>query len=627
MGKKRVWYIPVIIILIVFVLLTVALIGRDIFLSAHSSRQDLKILEDDVFKTSKKMPGTEGKECLYIWDSRDANSSLFHEQVPRILEDMQVEYTEIDTAVDEIPEFDQYDNVILGLTDYRENSKYLLELVDWVDAGGSLLIAQVPTAGTMYNWMSTKMGVTSTGVTYYEVDGFRLFDGFMVMGNQDTYTIPDAYESAIAVTVSDDCEVYMVTDDEREIPLLWEKDAGEGQIVVVNLGRYDKTYRGIYAAAYSLLGEYCAWPVINSSAFYLDGVPFPIPSGENQYITAEYGEDMDLYTFYIREWTNDLMELSRKYNVSFTGSLQENNDGDVDPPYESTANSNRYEYFISLFQETGGEVGLYGYNQQPLCIKSDDLQPTDSEAFPHGYEEDMGLEYWNSKQNIMASLEEVTSFHLEFDESPMTIYTPPYGVLSETGLSALENTLPEIQAVAGLYLGYGYAASQEFEVDEDGMIMTPRVTSGSYVGDEQHILALSELNMHFVNSHAISPNDVLNPDAGAEKGWEAMFDTLEEYEEWLDSAAPEIRRHSGSEMAAAVQRYHYLDVEENVTDEMLEMDFDNFQDEAWMILRFNEWTPDEENGVEGGKLQKLTGNLYLLKAEKDHVTIRRKVES
>lgn len=627
MGKKRVWYIPVIIILIVFVLLTVALIGRDLFLAGHSSRQELKILENSVFRISGKISGTDGKECLYIWDSRDGNSSLLHEQMSRILDDMQVEYKEQDTAEEETLDLEQYEKVVLGLTDYRENSKYLLDLADWAYDGGSLLIAQVPTAGTMYNWMSSKMGVTSTGVTYYKVTGFRLTEGFMVMGNKDTYEIPDAYDSAIAVSVSDDCEVYMVTDDDREIPLLWEKEAGEGQIVVVNLGRYDKSYRGIYAAAYSLMGEYCAWPVINSSAFYLDGVPFPIPSGENQYITAEYGEDMDLYTFYVREWTNDLMELSREHNVSFTGTLQENNDGDVDPPYESTANSNRYEYFISLFQETGGEVGLYGYNQQPLCIESDDLQSTDPEAFPYGYEEDMGLEYWNSKQNIEAALEEVNRFHREFDESPMVVYTPPYGVMSETGLSAIEQYLPEIQAVAGLYQGYGYAASQEFEVAEDGMIMTPRVTSGSYVGDEQHLVALSELNMHFVNSHSISPNDVLNPDAGAEKGWSAMLGTLEQYEEWLDSAAPDIRRHSGTEMAAAVQRYHYLDVSETVTNESIELDFDNFQDEAWMMLRLNEWTPEGDNAVEGGKLQKLTGNLYLLKAEKDHVTIRRKVES
>lgn len=627
MGKKRVWYIPIIVILIVFILLTLALLGRDIFLSGSLSNQELKILDDEVFQTTERMEGTEGKECLYIWDSRDENSKLFHEQMPRILYDMQVEYTELDVAYEKDMNLEQFDKVILGFTDYRENSELLLEVVDWTEAGGALLIAQVPTAGTMYSWMSSKMGVTSTGVTYYEVSGLRLFDGFMAMGDEDTYEIADAFESAIAVTVSDECEVYMVTDDDREIPLLWEKEAGEGQMVVVNLGRYDKSYRGIYAAAYSLLGEYCAWPVINSSAFYLDGVPFPIPSGDNQYIIDEYGDNMDLYTFYVREWTNDLMELSRKYGIAFTGTLQENNDGDIDPPYESTASTHRYEYFISLLQESGGEVGLYGYNQQPLCIEADNLQPSDPELYQYGYEEDMELEYWASKHNMEAALQEVKRFQQNIDKSVMTVYTPPYGILSESGLSALKNSLPEIRAVAGLYQGYGYASSQEFEVGEDGMIMTPRITSGSYVGAEQKMIALSELNMHYVNTHSISPNDVLNPDAGAADGWGAMLDSLDSYEEWLESAAPQLRRHSGSELAAVVQRYHYLDVDETITENGIEMKLDNFQEDAWFLMRFNEWEPDVEEGVEGGKLEKLTGNLYLLEAERDHVTIRKKVDS
>lgn len=627
MGKKRVWYIPIIIILIVFLLLTIALLGRDFFLSESASRHELKILEDSAFKPRKNSDASGGKECLYIWDSRDENSELFHEQMLRILTDMRVEYTELDTAQGKKVDLRQFDKVIVGYTDYRENSEQLLELTDWAEAGGSLLIAQVPTAGTMYSWMSNKMGVTSTGVTYYEVSGFRISEGFMLMGEEDTYKIADAFESAIAVTVSDDCDVFMVTDDDRKIPLLWEKETGEGQMVVVNLGRYDKSYRGIYAAAYSLLGDYCAWPVINSSAFYLDGVPFPVPSGENQYITAQYGEKMDLYTFYVREWTNDLMELSRKYQIPFTGTLQENNDGDVDPPYMSTSNTHRYEYFISLFQETGGEVGLYGYNQQPLCVREDDLQPSDTEVYEYGYEEDMQLKYWATKQNMESALKEVVEFQQEIDDAEMSVYTPPYGILSATGFSALKSSAPGIKTVAGLYQGYGYAASQEFEVEEDGIILTPRITYGSYVGAEQRLVALSELNMHYVNTHTISPNDVLNVDAGAEEGWDSMVDALDSYESWIDSAAPELRRHSGSELAAAVQRYHYLDVNETDTENGIELDLGNFQGDAWLLMRFNEWQPDMENGVKGGKIEKLSGNLYLLKAEKDHVSVRKKVAS
>lgn len=630
MGEKRIWYIPIIIILIVFLLLTIALIGRDLFLASGSSQQELQLLEQEAFseqETVQENISHQGKECLYIWDSRDANSQLFHEQMPRILQDMQVEFSEYDTATQESADLGQYDTVVLGLTDYQGNSGQLLEVMDWTEAGGNLLVAQVPAAGSMYDWMAGKMGVESTGVTYYEVSAFRVSEELMLTGNQNTFQVSSPYESAIAVNVTDDCKVYMVTDDDREVPLLWEKEVGKGQVVVVNLGRYEKFCRGIYSAAYSLLEDVCVWPVINSSAFYLDGVPFPLPSGKNEYISVQYDENMDVYTFYVREWINDLMEFSRSYGIPLTGSLQENNDGDVDPPYQSHASDNRYEYFISLLLDTGGEVGLYGYNQQPLCISQDRLEPSDPEVYENGYEEDMGLEYWDTMENMENSLREVISFQKGIDEEEeMTVYTPPYGIYSDSGITALKNAAPQIRAVAGLYQESGYAPGQEFEVDADGLVMTPRITTGSYVVEEDRLYALSELNLHYVNTHMISPQDVLNPDAGAEEGWDAMLGTLEAYEDWLESAAPNLRRHSGSELAAAVQRYSYLDVKETVTESELKLELGNFQDEAWIMLRFNEWKPDTEQGVKGGTLEKLTDDLYLLEASQEQVTIQKKVE-
>ena len=630
MGKKRVWYIPMIIILFIFLLLTVALVGRNIALNQNSSDQKLEMLMKEDFQKENEQDDAvkQGEQCLYLWDSRDENSRLFHDQMPQILQDMRVDYTESDAASGETVTFEKYETVVLGYTDYQTNSEQLLALADWTEAGGQLLIAQVPTAGSMYSWMSRKMGVTSTGVTYYEVSEIQVTDDLLLTGEEKVYSVPHPFASSIAVTLLDTCEVHMITADERKIPLVWETSMGQGHAVVVNLGHYEKEYRGIYAAAYSLLGDYCLWPVINSSAFYLDGVPFPLPSGENEYITAQYGENMDIYTFYVREWMNDLMAFSRKYDIPLTGTLQENNDGDVDPPYRSTASSNRYEYFISLLLETGGEVGLYGYNQQPLCVPGDNLKPANPEGYEGDYERDLGLMYWETAQNMEKSLQEVIRFQKEIDqEQEMQVYTPPYGIISQSGISALKSAAPKILAVAGWYSDSGYATGQEFGIDEDGMIYTPRITSGSYVGDTQRLAALSELTMHYVSTHAISPQDVVNPDAGAGEGWDAMMETLEGYENWLESAAPGLRRHSGSETAAAIQRYAYLEIRRFAVQQGLELTLENFQDEAWIMLRFNQWEPDLEKGVEGGSLEQLSGNLYLLKAEQEKITIHRKAES
>lgn len=124
----------------------------------------------------------------------------------------------------------------------------------------------------------------------------------------------------------------MVSSDEKEIPLLWEYSLGQGQVAVVNLGIYEKSCRGIYASAYSLLGDFCAYPVINGAAFYLDGFPAPLPQGKNAYITKTYG-DMDLYTFYINEWWPDLLRLAQKYVSATQGLWWKAAPGGVEPAF------------------------------------------------------------------------------------------------------------------------------------------------------------------------------------------------------------------------------------------------------------------------------------------------------
>lgn len=623
MDRRHKRYIPVIIVLGIFLILTVALLGQYGWMLNLSSDVDLDILDSDSFaEKDMETDGQDGTECLYLWDSTDENSVVFHNEMPQILHDMKVAYTEVDLSKEELPDLEPFEIVITGFTNYQDNRDVILAVTDWMEAGGSLFIPQVPENGSAYEFMSSRIGVANMGTVYYRVEGIRITDDFILKGNTDDYSIAFPFESALPVELDDECEVHMVTADEREVPVLWETDAKKGHVVVVNLGHYEKSLRGIYSSAYSLLSEYCIWPVINSSAFYLDGFPFPLSQEKNRYITDVYGENMDLYSFYVREWWNDLMSLSGRYDVKYTASLLENNDNDVDPPYEEKGSTNRYQYFISVLLELEGELGLYGYNQQPLVLRSSALRTDEEEELPD-YEDDLGLNFWNSTSDMEGALKETVRFQKSLtDETVMQVYVPPSDILSEEGLDAVKNSVTDIRSVAGTYIDGGYAQGQEYEVDEDGMIMTPRITSGCLFDDEMKLRALSELNFHYITSHSMSPSDVINPDAGADEGWPALYESLEVYEEWIDSAAPDIRKQTGSETAGAVQRFYYADAEEEETDAGLEIHINNFQDEAWFMIRLNEWKPDLEK-TEGGELERLTGDLYLLRADSEDVTVIR----
>lgn len=628
MEKKKRRYISVIIILGVFLILTVALLGRYGLVLKPSSKASLTILDDQTFHDKdsvrkEKDTENEGTDCLYLWDSTDDNSVSFHDEMVKILQDMKTKYTERDLASEELPDLKEYGIVTLGFTNYQDHREVILSAVDWMEAGGNLFMPQVPETGSAYDWMKSQIGVSNLGNTYYQVSGIRIPDGFMLTGNETDYVIDFPFESALVVELDENCETYIVTADDSEVPLLWERRAGEGKAAVVNLGHYDKSFRGIYAMGYSLLKDYCAWPVINSSAYYLDGFPFPLSTGKNGYITEVYGENMNTYTFYVKEWWNDMISLAGRYDIRYTGTILENNNNNVKPPFEEESSSNRYQYFISTMLELGGEVGLYGYNQLPLCLEGSLPAESPEENLPD-YEEDLGLKYWNSRQDMAQALEEASRFQKELNEEEiMQVYTPPSDIYSKEGLEVIKETLPEIQVTAASYFDGGYAQGQEFAVDEDGMILAPRITSGGYISDQMKLQALSELNMHYVFSHSLSPADVLNPDAGADLGWPAMLESLEEYEGWKDSAASDIRSQTGSEQGAAVQRFYYIDMEKEDTKEGVKFMLDNFQEEAWFMVRFNEWEPEPEK-TQGGQLVCLTGNLYLLKAETEEVMVVRK---
>ena len=140
------------------------------------------------------------------------------------------------------------------------------------------------------------------------------------------------------------------------------------------------------------------------------------------------------------------------------------------------------------------------------------------------------------------------------------------------------------------------------------------------IDDYMQLCAFSELNMHFVNSHFMHPDDLLDEDRGAALGWEKLRARLDEYMTWMNESAPSLRNLTGSELAGAVQRYGALTVDKEITDQEIRIHLGNFYDEAYLMVRINDGTPGQ---VTGGELTNVTGNLYLLHAQEREVVIER----
>lgn len=503
---------------------------------------------------------------------------------------------------------EDYRYLVLSVTHYQYLGELLGNVKSWVKAGGNLMILYPPEQSGSFQSLFDILGIRDCGSSNVYVGALRFSQDFLLGGSARDFPITDAYESAMSVSLEEDCQVFAQTADEFPTPIIWRRRAGEGTVVVDNLGFLEKGYRGLHGSAYSLLSDACIYPVINASAFYIDDFPSPVPGGHGKYIEQDY--NLSIKDFYTSKWWTDIYNLAQAYGIKYTGMVIEQYSDQVSGTFVRNTDLERYLYFGNMLLDAGGEIGLHGYNHMPLVLENFDYQ-----GLFDSYSQ------WPSYQDMVGAVTELKDFCTGlYPDRTFQVYVPPSNIISGEGISMLASDFPDVKAIASVYLPGDLAYTQEFQVEENGLISTPRVIAGYIMDDYIRLVALSELNFHLVSSHFQHPDDVLDEDRGAELGWAKMFQNLSDYVQWLYTSVPVIRSMTGSEIAAAVQRYDYIEPERTDTERGLQLDLINFYDEAWFLLRLNE--AQKIADISGGEVTKLNDTLYLVCADAERVEIR-----
>lgn len=563
------------------------------------------LLDSEKTITAKEAAESIKKTCLLVTDSRQPASELALEQFEQIFLDMKVGYLTVDISKESLPDFADFDTAVLLLSDVSPLEMDLLELADWVYAGGRALFAVMPDKEPYITMIEQKLGIISSGYNYRVMESVYPDPDFM-LGGGGVYVITDPFESSREVELGEKVRVLVRAGGADGFPVIWKNDYGKGCFVVDNLGFYEKSMRGFYAASYSFLEDAFAYPVINGATFYLDDFPSPVPAGNGEFIQRDYG--MSISDFYANVWWPDLMELAEKFGIKYTGVMIENYEDDTDGEIAPVIGTERFQYFGSMLLRMGGEIGFHGYNHQPFSLSNTD------------YGTELPYKTWESEGAMISAMQELIRFGGEmFPGMQQSVYVPPSNVLSKEGREMLAQHFPQIRTVASTYFPGEFAYEQEFGVAEDGIVEQPRIISGCILDDYMKLVALSELNMHMVSNHFMHPDDLLDEDRGGAIGWEALKGNLERHEEWLyTSTTDHIRSLTGSELSGAVQRYAAVTVERIESEETLTLQLGNFYDEAYLLVRFNDGKPGE---TAGGTLTLLTDSLYLLHAENETVTV------
>ena len=595
------------VILCVFMMMAVVLFAERSGIQYTEKNRKVAYLDREEVVTEQTAVKSLTKTCLVLRNSADEASEQAWTQFQQIFKDMKVGTDVVDLQSDSvIPDYEEYETVVVLLSDISPLKEKLLELCDWVSEGGNALFAMTLQKTAYTSIIEQKLGIISSGYENTVVDSIYFEPDFMLGGGQ-AYEITDPYDSAWSVQLSEQAKVHAQVEDENGQPVIWENQYGKGKFVVDNFGLYEKAVRGFYAASYSLLTDVGIYPVINGSAFYLDDFPSPVPNGDGTYVKRDY--EMSISDFYMNVWWPDMLELASDHGIHYTGVMIENYEDATDGTIEKQKDTKRFEYFGNMLLHQGGELGYHGYNHQPLSLSNTDY----GDVLPYGT--------WKNQSAMKKAVKELVRFGDEiFPSTSMSVYVPPSNVLSAEGRRMLAEDFPQIRTIASNYFTGEFAYVQEFEVAEDGIVEQPRIISGAIIDGYMKMAALSELNMHFVNSHFIHPDDLLDEDRGAALGWEKLKGNLSNYMDWLDDSAPSLRQLTGSELSGAIQRYGAVTFTKTVTDQAIRLELDNFYDEVYFMVRINEGTPGD---VSGGKLTHLTGNLYLLKAKEPTVTIEK----
>ncbi|WP_340508575.1 DUF2194 domain-containing protein [Bifidobacterium longum] len=601
-GLVKVWAM--------FMAIALVLLVESLGVHYGATRFDITYLDrDKAIPAADAIAGEKATNLLVI-DSSQEGVSDAESMLDRVLLDMKVPTVTVDLAQgDEIPALKQYQTMVIAMPNLDPLGEHVLQIMQWVKKGGGVMFAMTPEKTGYLDVIGPQIGIESSAYKYVVTEGITPSEDFMLGGGQ-TYTFSDPFKSSLSVTLNDRAQVEAVSSN-GGTPLVWRSSVKSGTAVMCNIGIYVKMVRGFYASAFSLLSSAMAYPVINSAAFYLDDFPSPVPSGNGKYIKRDY--NMSISEFYSQVWWPDLVRLAERYGIRFTGVMIENYGDDTkNDPVRQTDNT-QFEYYGGLLLRQNGEIGYHGYNHQPLVLPNTD------------YGNEYTYVQWPNRKAIVDSLNELIAFQKTvLPAATSSVYVPPSNILSSEGRQIIGEDMPQIRAIASMAFPPDSSLEyvQEFGVAADGVVEAPRIVSGSMVNNSyMRLAAVSELNMHYVSTHFMHPDDLLDEDRGAKEGWETYRKGLEDYLDWLEQSAPSIRMQTGTECAAAVQRFSGLTVSMATSDDSWDLHLGNLIDQGWLMFRANSGTPGR---VRGGSLTKLTGNLYLLKATSATVHIKRK---
>ncbi|MGG2094328.1 DUF2194 domain-containing protein [Bacillus sp. S13(2024)] len=566
---------------------------------ASQQKEKIEILNE-------KKPLQKGQEIhLYYTKPDDKLGKQIESNLKQAMNYAHVHYTDVNINDIENIKPSPYTGIILSGEDIGKFPKKSLQT--FVKEGGRLIVTNRMASDSSWNAL---FGIETNG-NFQNVEGLTfdkpLFPGYPeVPKDSNLFT-----HNSLNVSLSPTTTTWITAEN---IPIMWTNTYEDGEVLYWNTTALDgKLGRGLFVQSLGSIFPAFTTAQLGAEIMYIDDFPSPIPSGNLQHITKE---PITTDEFYKNYWWKDMNSLSEQLGIKYTSVAIGTYENKVQPPFEDFAMEDRNTYLIfgRPLLENGGEIGIHGYNHQPLLLSSDPV--------------DKSLKYvpWETQSDMEKSLIEVQQLvHNFFPNEKLKTYVPPSNIINSTGIQALIKAVPDLQTIASLYAGgkTGGSFIQEFEKDANNpkLYHFPRITSGYLLSVEDQF-TLADVAANFgVVSHFVHPDDVLDEKRSENKTWDELFHSYRSMIEDIHKWYPQMQSMTQSEATELIKIFQKGDLSVSYEDNFIHISYKGLPIQSSVVVRVEEGKKLKTGTFPYGTVTKLDEQLYNVKLTKASATI------
>lgn len=553
------------------------------------------------------------QEILVLTSDEDLGSSLLRDNVIQTLRMERIPFTEVSASSMEqkglISKLEEEDLLVVAteskvdaeaVRSFVENGGHVAILVRAVDSGMDSLV------GILENRRFLEEDVR--GITF-ESPLFPGLDDLTLEGGKIVHSVLD-------VTLDETVEVMARAEG---VPILWRRQIGSGRILYVNSTfLMDKANRGMLAACLAAAQEYHLSTVLGAKVVDIDDFPAPIQVGRDEMIDSQY--HMGNRSFYRQIWWSSMANLAERFDLVYTGMMIGTYTQTTSQPLLALNDDELSDiaYFGRKLIESGGELGVHGYNHNSLALEGEMY------FAPYGYQP------WESIGTMREGLQ-LLSGGVEslFGDYPIRTYVAPSNLLSDTGKKILPEVFSELGTIAGIYTGESAESLliQEFGPDPmlEGVYDFPRFSSGYLPTDEMMWDIYNGIAHYGLVHHFIHPDDLLDEDRSEGKTWQELESSLTTLFSEIYSFFPHLVPMTDSQAALRSSQHQALTVQ--IHQESATILKIHLQNAVMPVHHFLYLEESLIEAIDGGAFYLLDEalGLYLLVAESPEMTVRLKV--